>query len=265
MSLKRATAAGIAMVLGLVREAEAGAWPMAPGDGQVIVTGFYTVSDGLSEVNPEIVPTDSQDRFLYNAFVEYGLTEHVTAVGSLSFVHVDLENGTDDSRSGLDFVELGPRVLLTRWGSAVLSAQGTVRIPFADESDGPAAIGSTQNEADVRLLGGYGFELFGMRSFAELQAGYRFRFDDPPNEIRVDATIGIRPIPDLEVQAQAFTVIADGSAEGVFSNSRYTNGQLSVIYDVNETWSVQAGVNRTILHNDFIPETTGLVALWYRW
>ncbi|WP_457806251.1 hypothetical protein, partial [Stenotrophomonas maltophilia] len=133
---------------------------------------------------------------------------------------VGIEESSDDT-SGFGYTELGARYRIASNTNWVFSAQATARIPGARRRDVLAQVGSTDAEYDVRGLVGRNFTVGGLNGFAELQGGYRFRDGNPPNEIRADATVGLRPAKRLLVYAQVFNVFSDGNGEGVFRRFRY--------------------------------------------
>ena len=61
------------------------------------------------------------------------------------------------------------------------------------------------------------------------------------SELRADLTFGVRPLPQWAVLAQLFNVVSEGASQPIYPSYDYSKFQLSVIYDLNRQWSLQAG------------------------
>ena len=117
-----------------------------------------------------------------------------------------------------------------------------LREPGTDQATNPAAIGYTDPELDTRALFGKGFSISGLPAYVNLQVAQRFRFGDPPDEFRFDATFGLFVAPKWLLLAQSFNVISEGAGRNVlFPAYDYEKLQLSVIYSVTNTLALQFG------------------------
>ncbi|WP_261403350.1 hypothetical protein [Chenggangzhangella methanolivorans] len=106
----------------------------------------------------------------------------------------------------------------------------------ARRGDGIAAIGETDDQADIRGLVARSFEVFGKPAFVDVAAGYRFRGGDPADEIRVDASFGIRPGKRLLLIAQSFNQIGNGRWKGPLPlKQRIHKLQLAALFDLTES------------------------------
>ena len=240
----------------------AGAWTQPQGAGQVIVTGIYSHSgkgyDGGGHVADIADRTKAEAYFL----AEYGVSDDLTLMITPSFSHVSVQGGDDSTGAG--YTELGGRYRLGGSGTSVFSVQGSLRIPGTKRRDSLAQIGSTDSEIDLRALAGTSFKIGGHDGFADIQAGYRIRNGQPPNEYRIDATLGFRPVPQLLLLAQSFNVVSDGAGRGVFGKYRYHNLYLGTVYDLSAKWSVQLGGLMTLDGENALRERGAFTGLWYR-
>jgi len=243
--------------------AAASAWTHAAGEGQVILTGVTSHSDKGFNADGEIIQIPDYDKEELYLLAEYGITDDLTLIVNPSLRHVGIEDDPDDT-SGFGYTELGARYRLAAGEGWVLSAQGSARIPGEKRRDSLAQVGSTDAEYDLRLLGGTGFKVGGMDAFVDVQAGYRLRDGDPPNEFRLDTTIGIRPAEKVQLFAQLFNTFSDGSGEGVFSSYRYHNAYLSAVYDLDEHWSLQLAGLATLGGENALRERGLMAGVWYR-
>ena len=261
-SLAAAGFAAAATLLG-TSPAAASAWTHAEGEGQVILTGVYSHSDKGFNADGEIIQIPDYDKEELYLLLEYGVTDELTVIVNPSLRHVGIDGDPDDT-SGLGYTELGARYRLAAGDSWVLSAQGSARIPGEKRRDSLAQVGSTDAEYDLRLLGGTGFPVGGMDAFVDVQAGYRLRDGDPPNEFRLDTTVGIRPAEKVQLFAQLFNTFSDGAGEGVFPSYRYHNAYLSAVYDVDEHWSLQLAGLATLGGENALRERGLMAGVWYR-
>lgn len=242
----------------------AGAWTMSKGKGQVIVSGFYTEArQGFDHGGRrDAVPPYSKSEIY--GLVEYGVTDWFTAIAQSQLQGVTIGEPVDAERFGLGYTDIGARMRFWSNEDAVVSGQLIGRYPGTGDDGNPAAVGNTEKEVDARLLGGYGFQLGTWPSFADAELAYRFRFGDPPDEVRADLTFGTRPYPKLLLLAQSFSVLSTGRADGVFETGSYHKVQLSGVYDVSRRLSLQLGAIATVAGENALAETGLMTAVWFR-
>jgi hypothetical protein len=258
----RALASAFALVPLGAGTAQAAAWTQPAGGGQVIVTGIHSHSDKGFDDRGRTIEIDDYDKDEAYALVEYGITDALTvlAIPSLSRVEVD---GAGD-KTGLGQSEIGARYRLAATGAAVFSLQGSLRIPGRKRRDRVAQIGATDTEVDLRALAGWNFKLGRHDGFADVQGAYRMRNGGPPNEFRLDATLGLRPAKRLLVMAQYFHVRSDGAGTAGFGKHRYSNLYLSGVYDLGARWSLQLGHIATLSGRNALRERGLAAAIWHR-
>lgn len=240
----------------------AGAWTLPEGKGQAVATSTYTKSTRAFDDDGDLVRTPTFSKFEASLLLEYGLTDWLTLMLQPQFVHYDIAPPTDAETTGPGFTEIGARARLWSNATDVFSAQVVGRIPGRHGESNPAEAGYTDPELDMRLLYGHSFMVRGMAAYIDAQAGYRVRFDDPTNELRLDLTFGIRPRERLLLLAQSFNTISDGSAAGIFEDGREHKVQLSAVWSLNEAWAVQVGGIATIAGEDALRERGVVAALW---
>ncbi len=154
----------------------------------------------------------------------------------------------------------GARTLLFTWGEYIVSLQAGVRAAspaarrFLDMRD--------PLQAELRLLVGRPFELFGFPGFVDAQLGYRSRGQNG-DEIRADLTAGLRPLPPILLLAQSFSGFAPrGGPARVVAAQKF---QLSAIYDVTASLSLQVGAIAAIGGVNSPAESGLISALWWRY
>lgn len=228
------------------------------------MTGTFTQAGSGFDGGGGTVDIPDYRKFEQNAYLEYGLSDDVTALAQPQLRAVSIAAPTDADHVGLGYTDLGARMRIWSGDDAVLSGQALVRIPGAGDDMDPAQVGSTDFEADMRGLYGRSFSLGAWPAFIDAQLGYRFRAGDPADEIRADITFGVRPRPDFLLLAQSFNTVSVGSARGYFSKLREHKLQVSVVWDVSEAWSLQLGGVATVAGKNALAERGVVVGLWRR-
>jgi protein XagA len=236
-------AGALALVVGAPAGAFGGAWTLPQGTGQLIETlygwtGFGPPWGG----NP---PVD-QSRFDAQTYVQYGLTDSITIFGQTAFEHYALGDPTPDAYNGLDYSDVGLRAKLWSTGEWVFSAEGTAFIPGAHDPKAPAEEGDTGWAGEARLNAGDNFKVGSTPGFIDAEIGYRLRTQGPPDEWHGDLTVGFKFTPRLMLMLQDFTTVSAVSTDPTFSEWRQSVVEASLVYALDDKWSVQLGVFSTV-------------------
>lgn len=251
------TAAGLAWGA----DAGAAAWTQPKGRREVIVSLHRQDSTHGFDASGRVVDIVDYRKTELQVFAEYGLTDRVTLGVQGSARRLRTRNARESEPGHL---EVSARVRLMAHRGWVLSNQTAIRLPGGDGDPGSAQRGSPDAEYDSRLLIGRSGRVAGRQVFVDLQGGLRRRDGEPPDERRIEATLGVRPARGLMVMAQAFDVDSLGAGQGVYEAYRYRNLQLSVVYDLPAGWAAQAGLTATESGRNALRERGGLVAVWRR-
>jgi hypothetical protein len=204
---------GIAISLSLLLfsgAAHAGAWTQSKGNGEAILNTLYFSSDGFWDANGDHSAQPEFTKLELNPYLEYGVTHKLT-VGANVFLHtLAQENpagGTDNTNAGLGNSELFARYAFYQDDHSVLSLQPLIALPSAyDARDAPRS-GSDSLDAEVSLLGGRNFSLFGQSHYAEARLGYRHRTDgELHDQLRLDAKLGLRLSDNWEIIPAVYSI-----------------------------------------------------------
>lgn len=245
-------------------DARAGAWTQPAGQGQIVLGGTFTRADRLFDASGRLVPTADYRKFELPAHLEYGATDWLTLIAAPALLAISTGQPATDDYSGIGHSEAGARARLWQGGRSVASLQGTLRLPGASDPRAPAQAGQTDVQADLRLLAGHGFSLGrGWTGFVNGEIGYRFR-DGPPDEYRLDVTLGLRPTPRWLLLAQSFNTLAARGGRAGPGRGSASKLQLSVVRDLTVRWAVQLGTIATIAGEDALVEYGVVAAIWYR-
>ena len=264
LTLRRALLPFLALSLGS-EPCLAGAWLQEPGSGQVIFGSRATVAFRWFDDKGK---PRSSGQFLKQetaVTIEYGMIDGLSVLA-----------GTQMQRQTIPTVDwqvqaagisglLGAKLRLWSNTNWVLSVQAAVQgagerlmLDYTRRLEAPAQV-------DLRANFGHSLQIADLPAFVEMQVGYRWRGGSNADEIRADATVGLRPIPDLLLMVQSFNTLA------VNRNRRFATGsvrqhriQPSVVYDMTENWSVQIGAFISLKGRNTLNEQGVVLALWRR-
>jgi hypothetical protein len=241
----------------------AGAWTLAEGTGQVIVTGLVSAADSAFDAQADLAGRPDFEKGTVSLLLEYGLTDQLTLLAS-GEAGSERDGDLPVARPALFDAAIGARLRLFEEEGLIVSGQLSARIERAQAADleGFAGLDWTSPQVEPRLLAGYGFSLAGYPAFAEAQAGYRFSLGEGPDEVKLDVTFGLRPWEDLLLLAQTFSTLSAGDECG--SSYAYHKAQGSFVYDLNDRWSLQAGAVVTVAGRNALRERGLISGVWYR-
>ena len=251
---------------GAVAGARAGAWTLEAGTGQAIVAGLYSLADKAFDAHRDLSAPVDFEKATGSIFAEYGLTDRLTLIGAGEF-GVD-RNGGGFSDPAIFELLIGGRLRLWQAGSFVVSAQLSALVDDETDALQRRIVGWDTPAVEARVLAGSGFALGAWPAFVGLEAGYRYRTSlgggiRQPDELRLDATFGLRPFERVQLLFQDFSTI---SVRGPQDIDRYDHHKLqgSVVYDLSATWSVQTGGFVTVSGRSALQERGLIAAAWYR-
>lgn len=238
---------------------------MEEGEGRVIITGIYSVSDKGFDGDGNVIDIDDyrQGQIYFNG--EYGLTDDLTLLFTPSLRTIEIENQPERDETGFQFLDFGARYRVGQIGyNTHISLQGRVRIPVDTYRDDLAQVSIDGTGVDLRGQVAHSFNIAGNDAFVIADAGYNFRSDDPPNEFKADFIAGYRPVPRFLILANLYNTWSDGRGSNGFPSYRYHNLHLTGVYDINDTWSIQAGGLLTLDGENALRERGLILGAWVR-
>jgi protein XagA len=242
----------------------AGAWTLPTGEGQVIVTG--TPSEGVQafDENGKLQPFPRYSKDELQALTEYGATDWLTMILTPMLQHVSVAAPYEGQRTGLGYTDFGGRVRLWHDDSWVVAVQTIFRMPGTFDHTSTAAIGYYDPEVDTRALVGYGFKAGTYPAFINVEVAQRLRFGGPPDEFRADVTFGIQPMDKWLVLLQSFNVVSEGHGYWGIPSYDYEKVQLSGVYALTSSLSLQLGAFRTYAGRNALQENGLVLSAWYK-
>ncbi|HXT07123.1 MAG TPA: hypothetical protein VN715_09325 [Roseiarcus sp.] len=241
--------------------ARAGAWTQPQGQGLAIETLFGWGGDGAPFGG---AASPSESRIGAQSYFEYGLWDRLTVFGGATVDRYALTAPTKDSFTGLDYSGGGLRARLWSNDAWVFSLEASAYASGAHDAVKPAQGGNTGPEAEARALAGHNLTLFGKPAFLDAEAGYRLRTEGPPSEFHADLTLGVSVTARAQIMAQAFNTLSNGAGAPGFAAWQSHIGQVSVIYALNDKWSLQLGGFGTLYRRNTNSEFGALLAVWRR-
>jgi hypothetical protein len=242
----------------------AGAWTLPQNTGDMIATVTASTSTSVFDDSGGLASTPRYDKVELNDLFEYGVTNQFTLMFQPGLQHIDIGAPTSADRTGLGYTDFGGRYQFLQGSDWVLSAQAMLEIPGTTNMSNPAAIGYTDVEADFRLLFGRVFSIAALPAFVDLEVGQRERGDGAPNEFRADGTLGVQVSPRWMLLAQSFNVISEGAGSPVFGSYQYYKLQLSAVYALTQTWSLQGGAFTTYAGTNSLQENGVIFGVWHK-
>jgi protein XagA len=235
--------------------AEAGAFTLRPGEGKLFVAGYGMTGEEYFDRKGKRMGRGLYDKRELQAYGEYGVADGLTAFGATSFQKIKARDVEEHGHKGLGRSEFGARLRLIEREGWIVSAQLSGLVAGAKKSDGLSAIGETDDGVDVRGLVAKTFELFGKPAFLDLAAGHRWRSGDPADEVRLDATLGVRPKARLLLLAQSFNQLGTARWKGRYElKQRIHKLQWTTIYDLSARLSLVSAAFVTPAGRDALVE-----------
>jgi hypothetical protein len=244
----------------------ASAWTLPEGTGQWLATLDASTATEFWEKDGALAPTPRYNKVDVDVLVEYGITDRLTFLIDPGLQHIDIAPPVSAQRTGLDYTEFGARYAFIRDPTWVLSGQATLRIRGTFDTSNPAAIGYTDVESDLRLLLGHSFDIAGFASFFDIELAERVRTAGYPSEFRVDATFGTYVAPRWLLLLQGFNVVSEGAGNVDYTGGSYDyeKVQLSAVYALTPTWSLQGGGYVTYAGQNALEENGLIFGVWHR-
>ncbi|CAL4867866.1 hypothetical protein MMA231_02138 [Asticcacaulis sp. MM231] len=248
----------LCLCLALPSVAQAGAWPQAPGDTQVIISYEPGHADRAFDLSGDkTIKLNTWDQTNLSLFVDHGVSERFTLTAKVNLQ--DYKAEVSDF-SGLGSVEVAGRWTAHKGRDVVLAFGGSIEgLGQGRRSDFDA---STQQgtDVDLRAYAGKSFQWLGKDAFVDLQGARHLRQYEA-DQWRVDATIGIKPSPQWMVMAQVFAGQTDKASWG---QAKWINAEVSVVrhFGPKLDRSVQLSVRQTVAGRNVPVVKAVMVSLW---
>lgn len=166
--------------------ANAGAWTNKKGETYAkVAVNYFFADDQFGENTSEF--EEFSDLNL-NVYVEHGLRDDLTFFATTSLKEIrNTADGVETSNTGIADLDVGLRYNLIN-EPVVLSVQGLAKLPFLYDEDDELPLGNGQIDLEGKVLLG---KSLGRAGYFGLEAGYRFRAEEPVDEFRFLVEYGV--------------------------------------------------------------------------
>lgn len=255
----RAFCASVLVVLAAADSALAGAWTLGRGDAQSIFTAAYSYASDAYDDDGNTVAIRPIEKIEIRALAEYGVTDDVTVFAQPEWRS---KSRGDESVEGFGRFDFGVRGRVWYDDFSVASVQGSIRVPGASDKLAPLNGGDTEWELDARALYGRSFTFLERHGFVDVQAGYRHRLGDPPDELRLDFTVGLEIVEATLSMVQSFNSLSVGSGGQPYRQTQEHKIAVSTVYRFKPPWSFQIGGISTAYGRNVVREQGVFAAVW---
>ncbi len=238
-------------LLGTASAVHAGAWPQKQGHlyNRLSINYFHASRDfdGDGESTDMAANGEFTDYNLSNYF-EYGLLAPLTGFASLAYKRIRNDNDLRrDTTWGVGDIDVGLRQRLLENDLGVFAVQGLVKIPEAYDEHDDLTLGNGQYDLEARLL--YGRSLYPLLpGYAGIEVGYRWRLEDPSDEVRYLVEFGGEFTKSLygRVKLDGIYSADNGKKRDAGGNPTTTNHfdvgklDLTVGYKLTPAWGLEA-------------------------
>lgn len=245
--------------------ARAGAWPLPEGETLVILP--VTVSKATDGFNSsgKVAPRSSYSKNEVAPYVEYGLTESLTLVGTFAWLRDETDYyGITFRQQGFSRAEAGLRVSLGEWRGTRFAVQPVIAVHGTSAGDDPFASRRGDMDHELDVIAGRSFNIFGVDGFTDTLIGYRHRPAGRPAQFKSDVTLGLKPRDGtmLLVKSENFASVGRGNS-AIASPSAAKLGA-SIVQDVAKPLAVEVGVMQTVAGRNIVRERALKFGLWHR-
>ncbi len=245
--------------------AHASPWSRPDGEILLISRADYFKSDlGVVNIGGELV--DGRfERVETNNYVEFGLTEKITIGSKLFYGTSWLTRGADvETDTGFGEIEFFAQRQVFRNGRHA----GAIKIAGAVPSDASSGArpGLQSDGAGIEISALYGRTIITrpFKIFATAELGYRKRFSDAADQVRLLTTVGIEPSKRWLILLDTFSVKSAENERPGGVDYDVVKFQPAIVWRASKRWSVQAGVSEEVAGRNLALGRTYFLGLWTR-
>ena len=266
---------GGVLLIGAAGTCFAGAWTQQKGAMYNRLAFNYYRTDDRFNTDGDKTDFDNNGYFRdvnCSYYVEYGLFDSLTVLGTISFKQLRYEDDTIINKTeGFSDLELGARYRLFKTPGGVVSVQGLVKIPETYDKNDALPLGNGQYDTEFRLLFGQSLYPF-VPGYFNVEAGYRLRAQAPADEFRYLVEVGCDFSPRIygRIKLDGIRGLNNaGNAAAAGGNPSatldYDIGKLDMTlgYKINRQWGVEAGCRPEIYGKNISSGVNWSLALGY--
>lgn len=206
---------------------------------------------------------DLFERLESNTYAELGLTPKVM-IGAKAIYGSSWISNEVETRGGTGFSEIEGFIQRTLWrgdnGVAAMRIAGAAPSRF----DAGVRPGLKSDGADLELRFLYGRNLMAapVKIFSAVEIGYRRRFGDAADQIRLDAMAGVEPALRFLFLVETFTTLSARNEAPGGADFDVFKVQPSLVWRATRRCSLQAGVTHEAAGRGLALGDTYFLGLW---
>ena len=262
-------ALGGAAVLGLGVPGGAAAAPWTRPQAELLVisqTGVFASRERVSSGGRNV--SQRFERFETDLYVEYGVTDNLMLGGKAIYGASRLRRGgmETDTASGVSDYGGFVQYQFLRDDRQAASVRVGAFSPSSLDDGARAETAADGVDADIALLYGRNLDIAPFGVFVGVDAGYRRRFGDAADQIRLQADIGAKPGARWMILTQIFGEFSVSNETGSGADFDIVKITPSVVRRFGDPqtgrWSVQLGYSEEIAGRNVALGRRAFIGLW---
>lgn len=241
--------------------ANAGAWTMGEGQGQIILGATYSGAGTSFNADGAAKSPASFQKLWTSIWAEYGWNDKLTLIFSPEYAWARTTDASGFETRARDFAFGGGVRYRLADSFGTLSLQATVKSAGAFDMS-VSVDGQSGEQAELRLLYGTNFTLFGRDGFADFELGERWVAGARPNETPIDITVGLNLFKHDMLLLQSFNTIAGGDARPPYGYYRSHKLEFSWVSRLGHGVSVQSGAYFCPAGQNALDEVGTQISVW---
>ena len=249
--------------------ATANASPWARPQGELLVISQTNVFRSSETVSSDGVFVRQRfERIETDLYLEYGLTPSITLGGKTVYGASRLRRGEDNIDTASGFSEFGgfAQYQFRRNDREAASIRIGASSPSSLDDGARAETASDGVDADIALLYGRNLDIAPFGVFIGLDAGYRKRFSDAADQVRLQADIGAKPGERWMLLLQSFGEISlrNETSSGADFDIVKINPSIVRRFGNPQTgrWSVQIGYSEEVAGRNVALGRRAFFSVW---
>lgn len=249
-----------------------GAWPLEKGNiYERFSFNYYSSNKEFNNKGNEVSFSNngSFSDYYINNYLEYGLYDNLTIINSFYIKRMRKNDSMNEQKTfGIGDIDIGAKLKITELAGGIISTQLLTKLPLAYNKHDDLPLGNGQVDIELRLL--YGHSLYPLiPGYFNLEFGYRWRFEEPSNEIRYLLEFGIDATKDIYSRVKfdgIYNVNRDINIDhsgNPTAKNNYDLGRIEFVigYKCNKKWSIEAGMTPSIYGRNIAKGNTYTLAI----
>lgn len=253
-----------------------GGWTLPEGElYSRFAFNYYRADESYdSDGNRRNFPNHGEFKDLNESlYIEYGYTPYLSVIANMVYKYLRYEDDSMVSKTyGVADIELAARYCIWKKNGSSLSSQGLLKIPEAYNENKPVPLGNGQYDFEIRLLFGQSLHPL-IPGYLNLEAGYRFRLEEPADEFRYLVEAGSDITQNLYVRVKLDGIMGIGNDDPMTdrlgnptTTLDFDLGKLDICfgYKITDHWGVEGAWTPSLFGKNTASGATWTIAFVYK-